>query len=402
MSALTLLETLSITGKHREDWYRALAKTCREGLPLHSVLVAMEQEFAKTKHPLTPLLKVLLFRMRYGDSANGRSQDGRRTIGTELRDLVPASEAMLIQAGALAGDMPAGLINAADYLVIQGRIKDALVGAMAKPLGYFAALNALLIYLATDLLPTFAETRPRENWPTEAKALGFVADNVVWISGGAITAVVGLIVFIAFVAPRWVGRRREWVDRHIWPFTVLAALNGANMLTSLAGYISAGTSFDNAIKNIRASATPYMQMQCDRITSLTHNGARPQQTLTQLSIVMPRYHWLIAVYGLAGESPETYKTIATEMVERTLKFITHLFGTVISNVMLGVVAAAVMWIYASMFAIADPTAQKVTVGSALLQGENAFVLRGHPTNPMNLGDADSESGMAALNSIPVC
>ena len=156
--ALTRMQRWSISGKHREDWYRALGKTANDALPMFEVLSRMEAEFAKIRHPLAPLVKDLLWRLKGGGSAS-RANAGRRTLGTELRGLVPDAEAMLIQAGVLSGNMSAGLFNAADLVATQGRLKGAVIGAMLKPVGYLGALVVLLIFFSVSLLPKFERGR---------------------------------------------------------------------------------------------------------------------------------------------------------------------------------------------------------------------------------------------------
>lgn len=401
MSTLTALQRMSISAKHREDWYRALSKTSQDGLPLFEVLERMEREFGKTKHALTPLLRVLIFRLRGNGPSGGRSKDGRRTVGTELQDLVPSGEAGLIQAGLMAGNTPVGFQNAADLLATQGRLKGAVMAAMAKPVGYLAALVVLLIFFSLKLLPKFEEGRPRSIWPSEAQALGWVADNITWVAGGIILSFVGAVMFVTVIAPKWTGPRRDWVDLRVWPFTMLAALNGANLLTSLAGYIGAGTPFNDAINNIKESANPYMKAQCERLIRMTKEGMRAEMALTKLSIVQPRYHWIIAVYGLSGDATAAYKTIAREMVESTQQFITNLFDRVISNVLLLVVGVVLFWIYASMLGIADAGVKRTGAIAADGAIQIASAQLAPPTH-MHFGQVENEAWLAARASGLVC
>ena len=60
---LTLLERLSISAKDREDWYRVMEKTASDGLPQVEVLQRLEKDYTKTKHPLGPLIRLLLARL---------------------------------------------------------------------------------------------------------------------------------------------------------------------------------------------------------------------------------------------------------------------------------------------------------------------------------------------------
>lgn len=362
--ALTRMQRWSISGKHREDWYRALGKTANDALPMFEVLSRMEAEFAKIRHPLAPLVKDLLWRLKGGGSAS-RANAGRRTLGTELRGLVPDAEAMLIQAGVLSGNMSAGLFNAADLVATQGRLKGAVIGAMLKPVGYLGALVVLLIFFSVSLLPKFERGRPRTNWPPEAQLLGLVADHIALITGGLVGTLVCVGLCLSWLAPNWIGAKREWCDRKLFPFTMIASLGGASLLTSLAGYIGAGTPINEAVGNIRDSAAPHMKSQCERLLGLMRDGIRAEEALARLSVVQPRYHWIIKVYGLSGDASSAYRTIAAEMTARTQDFIKNLFDRVIGNVLLLFVAVALMWIYISMFGIADSGTKKAALASGI-------------------------------------
>lgn len=360
--ALTLIQKLSVTSRVRGDWYEALGKTAKDDLPLFEVLGRMQGEFDKTKHPLGPVVRELLFRLKgFGAERKGAA---RRTLGTELRGLVPDNEAMLIQAGVMSGDTSGGLYNAAELVAKQGRLMSAVMGSLFKPLGYFLALVGLLLYFSLKLLPSIAKNKPRTKWPPDAQLLGWVADHIWLVTGGMVGGLLGFVVFIGWLAPRWTGPRREWFDRHVFPFTLIGSINGASLLTSLAGYISAGVPFNDALANIKASASPYMAWQSDRLMGLIKE-LRPEAALVELSIIQPRYHWIIKVYGMGGDATHAYRTIAEEMTTRTEQFIRNLFDTVIGNLLLLAVGVAVMWIYFAMFAIVDSGSKKAALETGL-------------------------------------
>jgi hypothetical protein len=67
-----------------------------------------------------------------------------------------------------------------------------------------------------------------------------------------------------------------------------------------------------------------MKTQCDRLMGFMKSGMKNEEALTRLSMVQPRYHWIINVYGLSGDASSAYKSIAAEMVERTQAFVRNL------------------------------------------------------------------------------
>jgi hypothetical protein len=361
--ALTILQRLAITAEMRGKLYSALGKTTKDDLPLFEVLEKMEGEFIKTKHPLGPLVTELLFRLRGLGSDRSRS-GGRRTLGTELRGLVPDGEAMLIQSGVLSGNMSGGLFNAADLVAKQGRLFWAAVGSLITPAGYLAGLIGLFVFYSVKIFPGIQRGRPRTKWPPDAQAFGWVADHIWYLTFGIVGFLVVGGIALAIVAPRWTGLRREFVDRHIFPFTLIASVNGSSLLTSLAGYISAGIPISDAITNIRAGSNNYLRWQCDKMAGVIGTGARAEAALTELSVIQRQYHWIIKVYGMSGDATQAYHAISEEMATQTEAFIRRLFDRVIKNILLLLVGFAIAWVLMAMQGIVDSGTKKYSDSGA--------------------------------------
>lgn len=364
---LSLLQRLSISPKHREDLYRALGRMAEGGLPQFEVLQQLERDFAKTKHPLAPLLRVLVGRLNGSISRAGAP--AQRTVGTELKGLVPDAEATLIQAGIQSGRIAQGFFNAADSLESQGRLKKAVLASIGKPLFYVAGGIALLIFFSIKVLPAFDKAAPRAVWPQSAQVLGSIADNIAAVAGGVFGLLVGGALAIGWLAPRWIGSKRDFADRHVFPFTLMAQISGASLLKSVSCYIGAGFPILEAVKQIGQNGSPYLANHCARIHRMASDGRRFEEGLVALPIIHPRYHWLINVYGLSTDAAAAYRSIAEEMSELTQRFVKNLFDRVISNVMLLMVGFLLIWIYTSMFAIADVSSKK---RSAILEHEERF------------------------------
>lgn len=350
---LTLLQRIRITAKTREDFYRALASTAVEGLPQGEVLDRLRKNFAKTKHPLLPLVTEVLGRIR---GKRGGSRAELKTFGTEISGFVPEAEALLIQAGEASGKISEGLLNAADYIVTKGRIRSAISEAMVKPLIYIVAFMGLMLFFSIKLIPQFEKAKPRHLWPEQAQSLGYFADHVIIYMSGAAIAVIALMVGMLQASKHWTGASRDTADARIPPFTLIAQIQAANLLSSLAGFIGAGIPFSDAVAQVRQGATGYMRWQCDRLMAMMRKGKRPEESLSMLPMINPSYHWIIDVYGMGSDASRAYRVIANEMLEKTLAKISLVFSQVISNICLAMLAFGVVWVYSSMMSIADPSA----------------------------------------------
>ena len=259
----------------------------------------------------------------------------------------------MIQAGEESGEISEGFANAAEFVVAKGQLQGAIIESLTKPVIYFMALIGLFLFFSFKLLPSFGKFRPRHLWPTEAQALGWLADHIIPIVGSLIGLVVGGIILVTYLSRNWITNSRDFADRHLPPFSVIAQMRGATFIGALAGYISAGIPFSDAIASIKRGGNVYTRHQCDRIQNGLRNGKLPAECLVSLPMIHVSYHWIIDVYGMAHDESEAYKTISREMLDRTIKMITLVFGGIISNLFLALMAGCIMWIYFSMFAIAD-------------------------------------------------
>lgn len=346
---LTLLQRLQINGDHRRKLYGALAKVAADNKSWYSALEVMGAEFAVAKHPLAPLAKLVLLRMR--GAGVSRPGQARRTLGSELSGMVPPDEAMLIQAGEMSGMMHSGLLNAADLVTSKARLKAAVFSNLTNPVGYFIALMAVLIYISISLLPTFEKTKPRTTWPEEAQLLGTVSDNVTLIVASSVALVLACAAGLQWVVPRWTGPVREKFDRNLFPFTLIAEINGASLLKSLAGYIASGTPFPEAVKNVSMSATPYMKEQCTKLLDMMRRGKRAEEALCRLAIVPQKYHWIIKVYAMSEDAAKVYEDIANELTRNVEEFVAKLFGHV-ATAMKFSIGLLIIWIYGALNDIA--------------------------------------------------
>ena len=388
MSGLTLWQRVQITSSLRLEWYLVLAKLSKEGLPLYDTLKIMHLEFKRLGHPLFPLVSLVLLGLRGEDwgqrqmenqkqsqtqwlmqlqmqlqmqrplsglSSAQISTTRRRTLGSELRPHVPISEALLIEAGDMSGRLHLGLESAAQLLSQRLSLYDRVLKALLRPLGYGLLMWVLMLFLSLKILPEFERTRPKVNWPREALELAWVCDHVLlgsWIMASLLVVLgLGLMWFL----PEGTPRIRAWLDRWIWPFQLYASFQGACFLLALSAFIQAGSGFTQAVQSIHLTATPYMAHQCKALLHALKMGKTPQVALCELSILHPKHHWLILVYGLSQDTPKAYERIAKEIFLSVDRWLMGVLGHVLGHVMLFLVGVMVCWIYWAMFEIVEAT-----------------------------------------------
>ncbi|MCU6502305.1 type II secretion system F family protein [Rugamonas sp. A1-17] len=344
---------LAIKPQDRIMWYGAMASVGAVQISMHQALTDMEPNFRETKHPMHPVVTMLLFRMRGGGEDNPDVK--KRTIGTELMSIVPREEAMLIQAGEQTARISEGFSNAAQMVNAKSEMTAKVWALMRKPIGLVALMLAMFIFFRMQVIPSFEASHPRATWPTHARALGWTTDHIFAI-GVLVTIVICIIAFVfTYVLPRWASPRREALDRY-FPLNLVASLNGVSFLKSLAAYTGAGLPAAVSIPAIGASGTPYMKWQCEKISALMRNGIRLEDALARLSIIPRRFHWIIAVYSKLKDASLAYNEMAKSMTIEVTTTLEVYFGHIFGNIMFWSVTGSMFFVWSTFFGIATARA----------------------------------------------
>jgi type II secretory pathway component PulF len=361
-----------LTGPLREEWYRAMSDALARDTPLFALLSKHEEDFARSGDPRLPLVREL--RMRTKGFGEGGASKGPRNFGTDMQGLVPETEAMLIQAGVASGRTPEGLKRAADLLGTQGRLWKSVLLAMAQPALLIVALLVLLVYVSLAVLPKVMKGKSTAGLPLFAAIYAWIADHILWVAGSCSLLLIAACTTVIYLAPRWVGPARAFADRSVFPFTMIASINGASFLTSLGGFIASGIPIKAAITSVRACANPYMRWQCDLIRSNLDTGDRAEVALAKSTLLHVRYHWLVATYGMSGDATEAYERIAAALTQAIERFVQRLFSGVVNPILKIMVVMFVIWTLSAIVVMSlnDGKSKSSLFGTAA-PGEGLFV-----------------------------
>lgn len=334
----------------RVDFYDVMADSASEGLAQLEVLNRLRKHLKPTD-PLAVMIDRVQKRLRGTlKSASGAKM---RTLGTELKGILPDDELAMIIGGESSGAIEKGWRNAGSFARRQRELKSAIIGALSMPAFYMLAFVGLLLFMSFYLLPQFEAGRPRDGWPAMAQMLGWVSDNILWIIG------VGAIILFGFAAgfhwlnANWTGSNRAHADTRLPIFKSAAQIQGASFMMALASFMASGVSFGEALQRLQGTSTPYMRWQLRLIEASMRSGARPEDALLKCSLISAEYHWIISIYGMisATDASKAYERIANEMARRTQDAIKMIVGKVLGNAMLLLLGAGVMVVYFSLYGI---------------------------------------------------
>lgn len=347
---LSFYQRLRITPAVRVEWYRALEAFCRDQLPIATTLTDMQEEFVKINHPMLPIVKEVLLRMRGRRSPDAAAQGRIQTLGVALYGLVPANESSLIEAGESSGDVALGLKRAAVHTEATVQLIKEIRGPMVGPVFLMVMLLGILIFLANWVLPTFVQISNPSRWPSYARAYGTLADNAILIA--AIIVVCGVFGLIGYlkIIKVWTGDLRDRLDQNIWPFTAVAHINSAAMLSSLSGFIQAGMPFATAVQQLERGSNPYMRDVYRRLHTELRKGRSPDQALSASHLIDSRFKWMLRLYAKTSEFAPALENISTRFTEFAIKrssVVFKIIGFIVQLLIVGFIA----WTMLSLFGI---------------------------------------------------
>ena len=194
-----------------------------------------------------------------------RNVENGMNFGQCLSGYIPSSEAILLETGANSGRLVEALENSAGSIEQQTKVKKAIIGSAAYPMVLVAMLIAALLLSSYQVIPTFEEIIPVEEWVGISYMVAMVAQFVRNYSF-MIFVLLGLSIFlIAYTMPRWTSKSRIFFD-DITPWSLYKMWQGSSFLLAISSMMAAGVKLDEvSLGKISNQSEPYL---AQRIRSL--------------------------------------------------------------------------------------------------------------------------------------
>lgn len=252
---------MSLGAKKRERLYRKLAQLMHNGVSLDRSLAQLHYLESKGKREN---VKAKVYR-RWRNSLNNGVN-----FGACISPYVPPSEAMLIETGSESGFLESALLNAANAVGQQKRVKNAIISSATYPVILILMLMAALTMTSYKIIPAFEEVLPSSQWQgmprTVAHLCAAIRENGLVI----ILSVIAVFVIIGWSMPRWTGHTRKWVEK-IVPWNIYRMWQGSSFLLSVASLMTAGVKLDsNSLRRLGRTASPYL---LERINAIAHQAS---------------------------------------------------------------------------------------------------------------------------------
>lgn len=256
MSKIMLKLSLLVWMFRRAQFYRDLADGIRRKVSLRDFFErgASNAKMLGDSIGVT-VMKAIARRYASGDGAS---------LSELFLGIAPRSDQMLLTAVDDAGDKKAeALERAADAVEFQIRGFKTLMKNLVTPAVALPIVGAICV-ITSDIVVNISRNAPAEVWKGFNGVVRWLAEAINANAMGIMVALVLAIGATVYLLPRWRGPLRLRADKLVG-VSLYRDYNAAVVLSALAMMIGSGKTLRQALDDLRASASPWLRWQLQRI-----------------------------------------------------------------------------------------------------------------------------------------
>lgn len=333
----------------RMKFYNKLAQLMNNGVSLNVALQQIASTGKKSKGSVLPKL-FMQWRKQISNGMN---------LGLCMSPFIPTSESMLIETGANSGQLAKSMLDAAESVEQQGRVKKAIISNGSYPGLLLCVLLAAMFLASYEVIPTFTAVLPIEEWTgmsyNVALAAMFFKDWSVLILG-----TIAIIFFIiGWSMPRWTGKARIKFD-YVFPWNIYRMWQGSAFLLSIASLMSAGVKLDEvSLNRIARKADPYLAQRVRAIRKWITSGVNLGEALHRCGYNFPDDELIgdLRIYATLKGFEENLVNVTREWVSdienkvtaamKVLNFVTLILIAVVIGMLISALFGVVQQIQSS-------------------------------------------------------
>lgn len=335
---------LSFGAKARTRVYRKLSRFLSNSVTLSQALEIMHKHATVDgRKPKAPVALILAEWRR--QIANGKN------FGQAIQGWVPDSDRLVIEGYEKAGALAMGIEKA---ILISGaakKIKTTLIMGLAYPFVLFWVAILMLVMFGLNVIPTFEEILPRENWTgiggQMASLSDFIRDYLV-IALAGMAIVTGAVIYSL---PRWTGKWRAKFDR-IPPWSLYRLVMGSGFMVTVGSMIKSGISIPSILKMLQRGASPWYIERLGRAYYHVNNGGNLGEALHRAGHNFPDAETVqdLRAYASLNGFDETLDKLGTEWLEESVVKVQAQTG-MMKNLAILFLGAVFGWIAMGMFSL---------------------------------------------------
>lgn len=332
---------LQFGSKQRIRVYRKLTRFLGNSVTLSNALDIMyghaSQDGKKPKAPVAIILNDWRRQVR-----NGKS------FGQAIQGWVPDSDRLVIEGGEQAGNLAVAIEKAVLISTSAKKIKQTLILGLLYPF-FLICLSVLFMALfGTQVLPTFENILPREQWTGVGAQMAAMSDFVNNYLVTVIAIVGALIGVVVGTMPRWTGPLRNKFDK-LPPWSLYRLVLGAGFMLTVSGMIKSGIPVPRILQMLQRGASPWYVEKLSRTLYHVNNGKNLGEALYKTNFNFPDAETVqdLRAYASLNKFDETLDTMGKEWLEDSIAKVQGQTGILrtLSFIFLGFIFS---WIAAGM------------------------------------------------------
>lgn len=342
----------TFSGQKKVRIIRQIQRLINAGVPITTTLDMLWKMYSrngkKPKEPMAQMIREWQQRLSSGKS-----------LASSMQGWISIPEQMIIEAGEQSDKLAVALDDALQAENATRGIRKAILGGLAYPAILLVALIGILWGFSTEIVPTFATILPPEQWVGTPATTYTISQFIInWLPmlgmvlGGAITA-------MALSLPILTGPLRRILD-YLPPWSIYKITQGASFMIAMRGFVSAGTTVPDAMRNMLKIGNPYFKERVAAIFARINMGRNLGEAMLEAGYNFPDNDIAgeVSIYAELDDFDVSLDILAKEWINGSVEKAKSA-AKIMNNVMLFAVAAAVAGIATTMFELQDQIANAV-------------------------------------------
>jgi len=276
------------------------------------------------------------------------------------RGWVPNDETLLLMSGNISS-LVTSLENVARVVNGSGRIKRAMVSALAYPLFLFALTIGLVVMVGLYLVPPLTQAAGSDIvWRGTAKSLIWASD---FSSKYLIHFTVGIIAVIGVIAlslPLWTGKLRTIFDNYP-PWNIYKLQVSVSWMMSLSAMVMADVAVPDAMRLLADNSNRYLSYILNEALHHIANGENLGNALAATGMNFPNEEIIgdLVIYSDMNDFAKNVSKIANDYMETSVRKMESLSGA-LNALGMAMVSAVMGWVVMGTFAMQEQITSALT------------------------------------------
>lgn len=342
----------SFSGQKKTRIIRQIQRLVRAGVPINTSLEMLWKLYSKggrkPKEPLAQMVAEWQTRLNQG-----------KTLAGSMHGWISIPEEMIIEAGEEADNLARALEDALAADGASRGIRKAILSGLAYPAVLFLALIGILWGFSVEIVPTFETILPARSWTGNAAFMYGVSQFVTtWLPLlGMVT--IGAISAMLLSMPVLTGPLRKYLD-YLPPWSIYKITQGASFMIAMRGFVSAGTTVPEALRNMLKIGNPYFRERVGATLGRMSMGRNLGEAMLETGFNFPddNISGEVSIYAELDDFATSLDVLAKEWIHGSVER-AQTAAKLVNNIMLFAVAGVIAMIATTMFQLQDQIANSV-------------------------------------------